>query len=51
MAEVWREHAWFGVLAGPLGELDDGRDQLLRLEQREVVVVGARDLHHARPEP
>jgi hypothetical protein len=48
MAEACREHAWFGGFAGPLGELDDGIDQLLPVEQGGVVVVGARDLDDAR---
>ena len=37
-----------GRLADPLGEFDDRLDQLLPVEQREVVVVRARDLHDTR---
>jgi hypothetical protein len=36
------------VFADPLGKLDDRLDQPLPLEQSEVVVVGARDLHDTR---
>jgi DNA methylase len=46
MAEARRGHAWFK--ADPLGKLDDRLDQLLPVEERGVVVVGARDLHDTR---
>ncbi len=48
MAEAWREQRLVRGSADPLGELDDRLDQLLPLKQREVVVVGARDLHDTR---
>jgi hypothetical protein len=48
MADARRGHAWFRGLADPLGKLDDRLDQLLPVEQRGVIVVGARDLHDTR---
>jgi len=37
-----------GQLADSLRKLDDRLDQLLPVEQRGVVIVGARDLHDTR---